>query len=163
MNGCILRGTSCDYYLELHQTKLDWATNRINEDRRERDELTKRVDELNDLVVELTTRLNQGKSKIQSIERACSVRALDICSETYRIQSSVGNQSTLSTNHSCTPPHEAPSLNQGGHVQPSHVQREGGTPPLAPPPFLLSPCGRPLAPRCPRAQWTGVSVIRRSS
>ena len=58
----------------MHQTKLDWATNRINEDRRERDELTKRVDELNDLVVELNTCLNQGESKIQSIERACSVR-----------------------------------------------------------------------------------------
>ena len=53
----------------MHQTKLDLATNRINEDRRERDELTKRVDELSDLVVELTTRLNQGESKIQSIER----------------------------------------------------------------------------------------------
>ena len=78
LNGCILRGTSCDYYSELHQTKLDWATNRINEDRRERDELTKRVDEL-------TTCLNQGESKIQSIERACSVRASDIRSEIYRI------------------------------------------------------------------------------
>ena len=57
----------------MHQTKLDWAANRINEDRRARDELSKRVDELNDLVVELTTRLNQGESKIQSLERACSV------------------------------------------------------------------------------------------
>ena len=23
VSGCILRGTSCDYYSELHQTKLD--------------------------------------------------------------------------------------------------------------------------------------------
>ena len=116
MNGCILPGTSCDYYSELHQTKLDWVTNRINEDQRERDELTKRVDELNDLVVELTTRLNQGEIKIQSIERACSVQASDICSEIYRIQRSVDNQSTLSTNHSSTPPHEPTGLNQGEHV-----------------------------------------------
>ena len=66
INGCILGQTSCEYYLEVHQTKLDWATNRINEDQRERDELTKRVDELSDLVVELTMRLNQGESKVWS-------------------------------------------------------------------------------------------------
>ena len=45
----------------------------------------KRVDEFNNLVVELTTGLNQGESKIQSMEQACSVRASDIRSEMYRM------------------------------------------------------------------------------
>ena len=64
VDGCILCGSSCEYYSELHQTKLGWAMNRINEAMRERDELTKKVEELSDLVLELTTRLNQVESRI---------------------------------------------------------------------------------------------------
>ena len=63
IDGCILCGSSCEYYSELHQTKLGWAKNRINKATRERDELTKKVEELSNLVVELTTRLNQGESR----------------------------------------------------------------------------------------------------
>ena len=100
---------------------MDWATNSINEDRRERDELTKRVDELSDLLVELTTRLNQGESRIQSMERACTVHALEIRTELYWIQSSLGNQSTPSINPTSTPPHEPTGLDLGEPVQPSAV------------------------------------------
>ena len=73
IEGCILRGSSCEYWSEMHQTKLDWATNKINKATRERDELTKKVEELSDLVVELTTRLNQGESRIQSVEWVCTI------------------------------------------------------------------------------------------
>ena len=75
--GCILRGTSCEYWSEKHETKLTCATNRINEATRERDELTKKVKELSDLVLELTTHLNQGESQIQSVERVCTICASD--------------------------------------------------------------------------------------
>ena len=81
IDGCILRGSSCEYYSELHQTKLGWATNRINKAMRERDELAKKAEELSDLVVELTTRLNQGESRIQSVDRVCTIQASDFCTE----------------------------------------------------------------------------------
>ena len=42
-----------------------WARYRINEARKERDKLTMKVEELNELVVELTTRLNQGENQFE--------------------------------------------------------------------------------------------------
>ena len=77
VEGCIFQGSSCEYWSELQETKLSWATNRINEATRERDELTKKVEELSDLVVEQTTRHNQGESRILSVERVCTIRASD--------------------------------------------------------------------------------------
>ena len=158
INGCILRGTSCDYYSELHKTKLGWATNRINKDWRERYKLTI------DLVVEVTTCLNQGESRIQSIERACTVRASDIRSEIYRIQSSMDNQSTLSTNHISTPPHEPVGLDQGEPVQPSGVQQEGGVPPPCPAPIPVEPLQEtPRPPMSTTPVDRGFSAIRQPS
>ena len=106
---CILRGSSCEYWSEMHETKLTWATNRINEAMRERVELTKKVEELSDQVVELTTRLNQGESRIQSVERACTIRASDFHTQLYRIQGNMGHQSTSTINPVSTPPMNMPA------------------------------------------------------
>ena len=126
MERCILRGSSCEYWSEMHETKLTWATNRINEAMRERVELTKKVEELSDQVVELTTRLNQGESRIQSVERACTIRASDFHTQLYRIQGNMGHQSTSTINPASTPPHEHASLNSREPIHPSVVRREGG-------------------------------------
>ena len=64
VEDCILRGSFCEFWTNKHETQLTWATDRINETRKERDELTTKVEELNELVVELTTRLNQGENQI---------------------------------------------------------------------------------------------------
>ena len=160
VEGCILRGSSCEYWSEMHQTKLSWATNKINQATRERDELNKKVEELSDLVVELTTRLNQGESRILSVERVCTIRASDFHTQLYQIQD---NQSKFTFNISSTPLHEPASLDTRELVHPSAVQQEGGNPPLSLSLSLLSPRRRPLAPRHPQLPWTGVSAILQSS
>ena len=69
IEGCILRGSSCEFWSNKHETKLTWATNRINEATKEMDELALKVEELNELVVELTNRLNQGVDPLQEPPR----------------------------------------------------------------------------------------------
>ena len=121
IDGCILHRSSCEYYSELHQTKLDWAMSRINEATKERDELTRKVEELSNLVVELTTRINQGESRILSVERVCTIWAADFHTELDRIQDNLGNQSKPSINPTSTPLHEPNSLEARESVHPSAV------------------------------------------
>ena len=124
IEGCILQGYYCEYWSELHETKLTWATNRISEATKERDELTRKVEELSNLVLELTICLNQGESRIQSVERVCTVRASDFHTQLYRIHGTMDNQSTSTINPESTP-HEPASLDIREPVHPSVVRREG--------------------------------------
>ena len=50
IKGCIFRGSSCERWTNKHETQLTWATDWINEARREQDELTMKVQELNELL-----------------------------------------------------------------------------------------------------------------
>ena len=60
MNGCRNREISCERWAITHYAQLTWDTTQINEIRRERDELRRTIEELDDGKVELTTQLNQG-------------------------------------------------------------------------------------------------------
>ena len=40
IEGCILQGSSCEFWSHKHEAKLTWATDSINEAIKERDELT---------------------------------------------------------------------------------------------------------------------------
>ena len=71
---------------------------RINEATKERDELNKKVKDLSELVVELTSRLNQGESQNQSVERVCTFPAADFHTQLHRLQGSMDNQSMLTIN-----------------------------------------------------------------
>ena len=90
----------------MHKTKLAWATNRINEATREWDELTTKVEELSDLIVELTTRLNQGENQILSVEGVCTFRASDIRVQLQQVQETMRNQSAATSPIPSTPFHE---------------------------------------------------------
>ena len=125
VEGCILRETSCEYWSEMHKTKLAWASNRINEATRERDELTTKVEELSDLIVELTTSLNQGENRIQSVEGVCTFRASDIRIQLQQLQETMHNHSAATSPTPSTPPHEP--TGPRGPVHPSVVRREGRT------------------------------------
>ena len=119
---------------------------RINEATKERDLATK-VEELNELVVELTTRLNQGESQIRSVERVCTFRAADFHTQLHRLQGNVDNQSTSTINPECSPSREPTGPDSHESVHPSLVRREGGTPP--PVSTLWTPCRDSLAPPTP--------------
>ena len=77
VESCRFTGMSCERWTLKHETQLTWAMDKINEARREQDELLIKVEELNERVVELTTRLNQGENQIRSVERICTFRTSD--------------------------------------------------------------------------------------
>ena len=114
----------------MHETKLAWATNRINEATRERDELSMKIEELSDLIVELTTCLNQGENLILSVQGVCTFRASDIRILLQQLQETRRNQPAATSPTLSTSPHEP--TGPRGPVHPSVVRREGEDLPLAP-------------------------------
>ena len=131
IEGCILRGSSYEFWSHKHEAKLTWATDSINEAIKERDELTTKVEELSELVVELTTRLNQAESQIRSVERVCTFRAADFNTQLHQLQDnqSTGlqdNQSTSTINPESTPSRKPIGPDSSESAHPSIVRREGG-------------------------------------
>lgn len=86
MDGCKNRGISCERWVIKHDAQLSWATNQINEVRREREELRQTIEELNNRIVELTTQIYQGATQISTIERACTFQATDIRTQLHQIE-----------------------------------------------------------------------------
>ena len=133
---------SCERWTTKHEAQLTWATDKINEARRERDELQMKVEKLSERVVVLTTRLNQGENQIRSVERICTFRTSDFPPQLPQLQGDVGSHSTSTAN-------PVSSLNPMAetHLSPYILVLDVGTAhpvpnpvdPLPEPPRLTSP------------------------
>ena len=104
---CRSRGILCEKWANSHEAKLTWAMDRVNEARNKRDELRAKVEELNNLVTELTARLDQGENQVASIDRICTFRASNFHSQLQWIQEHKESRST-STSCPVSPTHPAP-------------------------------------------------------
>ena len=127
IKGCIFRGSPCERWTNKHETQLTWTTNRINEARREQDELTVKVEELNELVVELTTQLNQGENQIRSMERVCTFRASYFHTQLHQLQGNMENQSTSMINPVSPPLNPLVQIYMNLYTLALYVEKEGIT------------------------------------
>ena len=134
MDGCRNRGISCERWAVTHDAQLSWATTQINKIRRERDKLRRIIEELDDRIVELTTRLNQGAEQMSMIERACTFGATDIRTQFNRMEEEVRSNASLVTNPVSPTSYNQRSQDGVNSAQPRDVHREGRDAPPVPNP-----------------------------
>ena len=107
------------------------ATNQIHKGRDEREAMRTAIEELTEQIKVLTSRLDQGETRIRSVESVCTFHAADLRSLLQEVQHQ-REECSSSTEALINPPEPAlPGPVVPEPVHPRAVRRKGENPPLA--------------------------------